>query len=69
MDTVNTSSVKQIREFIHSFNPQTMLLETFGGGMSRSAQEVLLELKRFGCKVGECAMVSVFLLSGFPLMV
>lgn len=60
MDTVNTSSMKQIREFIHSFNLQTTLLEAFGGGMPRSAQELLPELKRFGYKVGGCAMFSSY---------
>ena len=59
VDTVNTSSMKRIGEFLHSFNLQTAFSEAFGGGMPKSGQELLPESKRFGY---------VFLLSVFPMM-
>lgn len=67
-DTVNISSMKRIREFLHSFNPQTTLWKAFGRGTPRSAQELLLKSKGFGYEVGGCATISVFLLSVFPMM-
>lgn len=60
--------MKRIREFLHSFNPQTTLLEMFGRGSPRSAAELLPKSKGFGYEVGGCATLSVALSPEFAMM-